>query len=170
MRRLWLLVTALVALASPMASGQPAPVTLDVTAHDDGQTFWFSIVGYAGHNPTVRVAEGTNVTVQFHNAGTSQHNFHLRTGGGIPCCIPVGHNATATFTMPAGDVEYYCEPHGTLGMHGVLAQPDSTLSTGSPATGGAKGRTGSSAGAPAAGLPLLLVALTIVGVAIRRRR
>lgn len=153
------LIPALTALfAATLLVPGAAALALEVTAHDDGIDFWFTIAGYPGKNPTLSIPAGTVVNVTLHNEGTAKHNFHVDgVAGGIPCCIAVGATEKGTFTMPNQPVQYYCEPHRTLGMQGQLI----------PMQQSTDGTTSTGKGMPAPGVASALLVLAFV---ITRRR
>lgn len=120
MRPLALALLAAAAVA-PFAAAQS---TIELEAHDGGGEFWFTLAGGTAKNPQLKVEPGAEVTVTLKNAGAIVHNFVLDAPvkQGIPCCVPGGGSSTFTFTAPAEDatIEYWCDPHRSVGMKGML--------------------------------------------------
>lgn len=160
---------ALAIIPATFASTPAAPTqTVHLEAHDDGQTFWFSLAGQTAHNPDLPVHAGQVVTVELTNLGTSPHNLHVGApvDQGLACCVAVGRNATLTFTVPtrvpAAGIPYWCEPHESLLMRGRFVDAQA------PAQASVPGTTRHPA--PGAGLAAALAGLGGVLWTARRRR
>lgn len=163
--RLGLVLGLGLALAPLAAAGD---VTLRVTAHDDGEPAahneraqWFEVDGYAGRDPTLRLAPGDTVHVTFTNEGTHAHSFDTSFGAGTPLLAP---NATATLdlTVPGDTTSgaYWCDAHRVIGMAGAI-----DLGHGVSAANVSESRLPL---VPAPALPLLALALALA-LALRRR-
>lgn len=100
--------------------------TLNVTGHDEGSNYWFTTERFGENvrNPPILLKPGFTYVVNFTNAGSVEHNFHV----GAPInrnttLIPGGASETITFTVPSnasGTLSYWCDPHRNLGMQGTV--------------------------------------------------
>jgi len=105
--------------AEAVDDGPPAPVTLAFHGWDD-DGFYFTVEGYEGHNPTITIQPGAEVTVTYvSDAGV--HNLNMGDLGKVNIADPSAAMQTFTFTAPAsGESEYWCDPHKGSGMKGKL--------------------------------------------------
>ncbi|MFB6142356.1 MAG: halocyanin domain-containing protein [Halorientalis sp.] len=87
-------------------------VTVDVGAEGNGGNFAFA-------PPAIRVSAGTEVVWEWTGQG-GQHNV-VHEGGNFESDLTAtaGHTFSQTFDE-AGLYRYYCQPHRTLGMKGVV--------------------------------------------------
>ncbi|MFB6157493.1 MAG: halocyanin domain-containing protein [Haloferacaceae archaeon] len=107
-------------------------VTVTVGAQGNGGSFAFG-------PPAVRVDPGTTVVWKWNGKG-GQHNVVAESGAGFESELTgeAGHTFSRTFDAE-GVVKYYCAPHRSLGMKGVVV----VGGTG----GGASGSSGGGSGA-----------------------
>jgi plastocyanin len=82
-----------------------------------------SAVNLAFNKSTIEIAANTPTTVNFRNADTQPHNFHILSGpaaAGSPEIAQPGQSATYQIpAMPAGSYQYHCDLHPSQ-MTGTL--------------------------------------------------
>jgi plastocyanin len=91
-------------------------------------------------SPTViKGSPGQQLTLNFSNHGTTEHNFTI-TSQGLNKDVEPKKTASVKVTLPSsGTLVFYCKYHKTLGMAGEL-----TTGTGGANMGGSGGSSGSS--------------------------
>lgn len=132
-----------------------AQESLTVTMHDD----YFEIDGQDGQNPDLFLEPGTTYEITVRNEGSRDHNFNIPDLGLDPDSsssglMAPGAEQTVTVEVPedqAGTAEYWCDPHKSVGMRGVVTFSQTERDT------------------PGLGLPVLLGVLAGLGLALRRR-
>lgn len=161
---------ALAALPLGSAQGQ---TTFALETHSEGAGGYFTIEGQTQRNPTLNVAPGESITITITAAdGNGVHNICVEpTDTCSEFVTAEGDTQTLTFTAPtSGTVEYYCQPHVSAGMKGLVSAasatttPTGTGGTPTPATTG-----GGENGAPGFGLVGALVALAAMAIVMRRK-
>lgn len=117
----------------------PEPLTIVLTGHGEGGSFFFRLEGQSANNPRLVVRPGQEVTVTLKTVTGAIHNFCTEASGQRACTTLVseGDEASVTFTAPQapGSFEYWCDPHRGSGMKGTLV----VAAEGSDAGGGDAG-------------------------------
>lgn len=174
------LVGGLALLAPTAAAKTDVALAAKETQCGTGKTFCFETT-------TTTIAPGP-VTVTLNNPSTNAapHNVCVKVGTTTTCkpgpssgdTIAPGATTTLDFTAPAsGTVEYWCEPHKTIGMAGSftvqgVSAGDSTggntdTSSGGPTnTGGSGGQT---RGSPGVGVVSMALGVALLALVLRRR-
>jgi halocyanin-like protein len=99
--------------------------------------------GFAFDPPAVKVDPGTTVVWEWTGAG-GQHNVVENSGAfGSELVVEEGFTYEQSFESE-GVVKYYCRPHQTLGMKGVVVVGTDTEATGALPTPTGEGQTGGS--------------------------
>lgn len=153
-----LLSLALALAAVPAAAQDEGQTTFDLEGYAEDGEFYFTFAGGTERNPTLVVPAGAEITVNFHSI-SGLHNVHVE-GQDAGDFVDTGESTTYTFTAPdSGTVAYWCDPHRSAGMEGVVR------------VAGADGDDGpvpGDNGTPGAGV--LLVTLAGLGAALLARR
>lgn len=103
---------------TPDAETPAGPITITMTAHQEGSALYFMVEGDTRRNPTITVAPGQQVT--FHlRIVSGVHNLNVNNEAKTDI-LSAGDEATIEWTAPAegGTVEYWCDPHRSAGMRG----------------------------------------------------
>ena len=110
-------------------------VTVDVGVSGNGGNFGFGPAA-------VRVSPGTTVRWEWTGKG-NQHTVTAQTGGSFDSGLhqEAGFTFEQTFEE-SGVVEYFCKPHGSIGMRGVVVVGDVQLDAGGGSSSGAGGPSG----------------------------
>jgi len=124
---------------------------------------------YAFGPPAIQVDPGTTIVWEWTGQG-GQHNVVSESGESFESELVTESGFTFEYTFEeAGITKYYCQPHLSLGMKGVVVVGDE-VPTPAPAEGGGEGGGGALPGGPMAAAfaaigfgSLGLVALTLVG-------
>ena len=121
----------------------PQPVSLVLTGHGEGGSFFFRLEDQAAKNPRITVAPGAEVTITLKTVTGGVHNFCTDATGTKTCTkiVSEGDEDTITFTAPTtpGTFEYWCDPHRGSGMKGTLVVAEGGASDGGGASGGGEG-------------------------------
>lgn len=172
-----LALVAALSLAAPFATAvSAAGVTLTAkeSACPTGKTFCFDASA-----STLSAGENT-ITLNNPSTNAAPHNVCVKVGTTETCKpardqnVDPGGEATLTFTAPAGStVEYWCEPHKTIGMTGTFtvqgAAPSPTPTpTPTPTPSPSPGDSGTK-GSPDVGLLSIALGVGLLAVVLRRR-
>ncbi|MGQ0534581.1 MAG: cupredoxin domain-containing protein [Methanobacteriota archaeon] len=159
--RLLALVPLVLALAAGIGEAHGAPIVF--RALDADGRYWFAVEGLATENPTIEVAPGAEVAFVVANAGQTVHNLHV----GAPLehatdLLDPGADEAFELMIPTdapATIPYWCDPHRTLGMEGVIR----VRGVEPPADDDAE------AGSPGLGAGLLIGAAGLAAFLARRR-
>lgn len=120
---------------TPTTPPEPAgPVEITILGQGGEGTFWWTVEGYEGRNPTLSVPTGAEVTFHFETITGAVHNLKV---GDLPVSKAIAEGAAPidyVWTAPEtdGSVVYICTIHGKA-MSG-------TINVGAaPAPGGGEG-------------------------------
>lgn len=116
------------------------PVTIELEAHTQGGSGYFTLPGETAKNPRISVKPGQQVTIVLKGTDVGFHNFCVADKDTCTDYVQApGETGTITFTAPeSGTVEYFCFPHRGAGMKGVIVVGDAPVEGGGE-TGGAEG-------------------------------
>lgn len=105
---------------APDEPAAPAgPITIELEGVQEGSSYFFRDASGA-KNPTITVQPGQQVTFKLTSV-TGVHNLNL---GGLAktALASDGETVEVVWTAPAegGRIEYWCDPHKSAGMKGVI--------------------------------------------------
>jgi plastocyanin len=96
-----------------------APITITLTAHQEGGVYYFQIEGDSARNPTLTVAPGQQVTFVVKIA-SGVHNLNINNEAKSAILADGEESFQWTAPMTPGRIEYWCDPHRSAGMRGTI--------------------------------------------------
>lgn len=111
-------------LLLPLAASEAAEegrTSFTLVSRHQGGAYWWALEGNDTKDPELVVPAGANVTVTVRNGDGVLHNFQVEGHPASAFVTAVGDETTYTFTAPqSGSVRYWCAPHKSNGMGGVV--------------------------------------------------
>lgn len=150
----------LVAFAPAGGAQETGSTSFTLYGADDGGQFYFE--GEDGtKNPTLVVPAGEEITVKLINRGNSVHNIQVDGSDPSDYVQTDGEEIEYKFTAPAsGSKQYWCVPHKSSGMAGMVRVAGSEVTNGD----------GNGGGNDAPGVQVVGVAVALLGAALLLRR
>lgn len=104
----------------PEAPAAPQQVEIRMFGHQEGSSFYWTVEGYNGRNPTLTLPAGAQVTVRVSSA-SGFHNLQVEGNPASPFFDEDAGEVVYTFTAPeSGSITYWCVPHKGSGMQGTI--------------------------------------------------
>lgn len=122
MVRVLVALLALAVSAVPQAQAQAEGQTSFVLeAHMDGEGTYWTLEGDTRKAPTLVVPAGAKITVTVKNMDDAVHNIQVDGQPASDYVEATGDTVVYEFTAPAsGSKDYWCVPHKSSGMVGVV--------------------------------------------------